>query len=196
MNKHILCPLALVLLAVSCSQEPGFVKKVPLMLAAYNQHDVTKQLSYYADDAIFVMAGSAPATGKAVLRNIFACDSVLNNNLALGGEYLLRGDTVYFSSCTESNDFYRLAGVPELHFMLGAKIIFRKGLIQRFELPLVVTEDQKALDKFSTGFAAWLKAKHPEIVKEFLASMDLPNHTVAAGQSWMKYATEYLASKK
>jgi ketosteroid isomerase-like protein len=195
MNKHILCTLALVLLLVSCSQEPGFVKKVPLMLAACNQHDVTKQLSYYADDAVFAIAGYTPAAGKAVLRNIFACDSVLNYKLTLG-DYIIRGDTVYFNSCTESNDFYRLAGVPEVRFMLGAKVIFRKGLIQRFDLPLVVTEDIKALDKFSAGFAAWLKAKHPEIVKELMASMDLPNHTVAAGQSWMKYATEYLASKK
>jgi hypothetical protein len=164
------------------------------MTEVHNRHDVQKELSFWTDDGVLALEGEKPAVGKALLRNVFACDSALNSEIHFKG-FTVRGDTAIFNSLVERNDFFRLAGLPEVDYVPGTRITFRKGLIERIEIPYIVPEDWRILDEWFSGLMQWLRAVHPELADEFSQSTDLTNHSAEAAHLWMKLATEYNASR-
>ncbi len=192
MNKGLFCFLLLALIPLGCYRIPSLDQRIQQMVEAHNRHDVTLELSFYAEDATFIIPGEKPIVGKAALRDLFESDAVWNSELALK-DLVIRGDTVT-SSGTERNDFFRSMGIPEIHYAPGGKIVFRKGLIQRVETGLLEKEDSMAFEKAWSDVMAWLSVAHPELVKEAESGW-LARYNARAAQDWMKLLAEWQASK-
>lgn len=194
MKKWVLCSLLLAVISLACSRAPNLKQLIQEMTEVHNRHDVEKELSYWTADGVLALEGEKPAVGKAVLRNVFSCDSALNSEIHFQG-FTVRGDTAIVNSLVERNDFFRLAGLPEVHYVPGTRITFSKGLIERIEIPYIVPEDWRILDEWSSGLMQWLRAVHPELADAFSQSTDLTNHNAEAAHLWTKLATEYNSSK-
>lgn len=195
MRKCILSLFLVAFIPPACTRAPDIERQIHQWVSAHNQHNVTKELSFYADDAVLVwMAGWKPAIGKAVLRDVFECDSVLNCELVFN-DFVVRGDTLIANSVVERNDFFHLAGLPEVHYAPGTRLIFRNGLIEKMEVSGLIDEDQKSFNDFFSGLMAWMRVKHTDQVQGFLESTNFPNHNVRSAQMWVKLLTEYQVSK-
>jgi len=184
MNKVLSCLFLLALIPTACGKAPSLEQRVVQMLEVHNQHDVARELAFYADDATFVMAGEKPIVGKAALRNLIEADSIMNSEL-LFKDLVIRGDTVIVNSITERNDWFRLMGIPEIHYAPGSKIVFSKGLIQTVETAPLVEEDMRAFEKALSDVMAWLSIAHPELVKDAQSGW-LARYDAKATQTWIK----------
>lgn len=191
MNKGLFCLFLLALIPIACGKAPNLERRVVQMVEAHNQHDVARQLAFYADDATFIMPGEKPIVGRAALRDLFEADSIVNSELAFK-DLVIRGDTVIVNSITERSDWLRSIGIPESHY--GSKMIFRKGLIHTDELAPGLEQDRRAYEKGWSGVMGWLSIAHPELVKEAQSGW-LARYDAKATRTWMKLFAEWQASK-
>lgn len=161
------------------------------MVKAHNQHDVTRQLAFYADDAAFLIPGENLKVGKTAIRELFEADSI-GNSVLVFKDLVIHGDTVIVNSIIERSDWLRFIGIPESHY--GSIIIFRKGLIQTDELTPVTEEEKRAYHKGWSGMMGWMKIAHPELVREAQSGW-LARSDAKATKTWMKLFTEWQAYK-
>jgi hypothetical protein len=191
MKKHILSMLVLVIIPAACTRLPSLEQRTLQMVEAHNQHDVARQLAFYANDATFIMPGEKPIVGKAALRDLFEADAIVNSELVFK-DLVIHGDTVIVNSITERSDWLRFIGISECHY--SSKMIFRKGLIQTDELGPDAEEDRRAYEKGWSDVMEWLSIAHPELVKEAQSGW-LARYDAKATQAWMKLFAEWQASK-
>ena len=192
MNKGLPCLFLLALIPIACGKAPNLEQRVIQMVEAHNQHDVTRELTFYADDATFFMPGENPIVGRAALRDLFEGDSIVNSELVFK-DLVIRGDTAIVNSITERSDWLRFIGIPEIHYAPGSKMIFRKGLIHKVELAPFVEEDIRAYEKGWSDVMGWLSIAYPELVKEAQSGW-LARYDAKATQTWMKLLAEWQAS--
>ena len=191
MDKDLSCLCLLALIPIACGKGPDLEERAVRMVEAHNQHDVARQLTFYAADATFMMPGENPIVGRAALRDLFEADSVVNSELVFK-DLVIRGDTVLVNSITERSDWLRFIGIPESHY--GSRMIFRKGLIHAEELAPDVEEDRRAYEKGWSDVMGWLSTAHPELVREAQSGW-LARYDAKATQAWMKLLGEWQAHK-
>jgi len=177
-----------VCLAVSCSRAPQLDQRIMEMVSVHNQHDVEKELSFYTDDATFVISGEQPVIGKAALRELFASDAAAGSEIAYAG-MVVSGDTASAESVSEKSELLLLMGVPVLHWKPGSKNIFKNGLIYRVELTPIEDKDAEIYKKTSADFMKWLAVVHPERVPEFQST----THSVKSVKAWVEMLREWRA---
>jgi hypothetical protein len=193
MNRVLSCLFLLALISIACGKAPSLQQRLQQMVEVHNQHNVTQELAFYADDATFVIPGENPIVGKAALRDLFESDAATNSVLVFKDMVTTR-DTVIVNSIKERNDFLRYLGVPELHYAPGTKIVFNKGLIQKTELAPSSEEDEKIFERQWQDVMGWLGAAHPELVKEAQSGW-LARHGRKAAHAWMELLAEWQVSK-
>lgn len=193
MKKVIYVILVLSLILPNCGKKIDLEYQIQQWIKAHNEHNVTKELTYYPDDAIIKFA-SDTIKGAYALRNLFEYDSVMHDEL-FAKDIIIKGDTAIVNSFIERWDFGDSAGINKLHYLPGLKIIFRKGLLQITEVPQFVKEDQNALDQLISNMTKWLQDKYPDKIQEFIESNKLTGHSTETGLMHMKYVQEYQASK-
>ena len=192
MKNWIFLLLFLVLISSSCHRAVNHLDIIQQKVEAHNRHDITKELSLYADDIVFIMPGENPIVGKAALRDLCEMDSVDNDNLTFK-DLTVYGDTV-FATVIESSDWFRSFGIPEFHYQPGELTIFRKGLIHKVIQAQIVEEDKRTFEKNWSDMIEWLSSTYPELVKEAQSGW-LARYDAMSALGWKKLLNEWNTSK-
>lgn len=185
--------LLLIVVVPACSRTPSPETQLANMITAHNRHDVVGELVFFAEDAVFAIPGQTPIVGKAAIRDLFEADSVMNSEL-IYTDLVVRGDTVIANSVIERNDMLRLLGVPEIHYLPGTRVVFKKGLIQRIEVTRFLQEEWSAMRTDFSNLMAWLQTAHPELLQDIRSGW-LSRNTARSAEAWLKLASEWRESE-
>lgn len=188
MKNWIFLLLFLVPFSSSCYRAIHPIDIIQRKVEAHNRHDVTKELSLYTDDVIFIIPGENPIVGKTAFRDLCEMDSVVNCNLIFK-DLIVHGDTV-FATVIESSDWFRSFGISEFHYQPGEVTIFRKGLIQKVILAPPAEEDKIVFDKSWSDMMGWLNITYPELVKEAQSGW-LARYDAKSALGWKKLLNEW-----
>ena len=161
LNLFMSIPLALLLVLVlmvsisSCSK-PNLADIVREHLAAVNNDDIEKNLTYFTDDAVFEPDAATKLSGKAQVRQLMEWD-VANNAELFIKDLKVKGNTV-IAELTEKNEGWKLLGID---IPYSATYEFRGRYIRRVKLVFSPESWKMFEDKFGP-FAEWAKRTHPE----------------------------------
>jgi ketosteroid isomerase-like protein len=156
----LLLPLILTISFSSCS-EPRLDDLVREHIRALNSDDIEKNLTFFADDAVFEIFDGLKLSGKDQLRELMETDVVNKARLTIN-DIKVEGDTV-IAKLTEKNESYRLLGIEEDSFSAIYK--FRGRLLEKVKLE-VTPEGAKLYDEKYKPFAEWASKERPEEFKK------------------------------
>jgi len=179
----------LVLAGLACSDAQRLDQLTRQYFEQHNRHDLSSELAFYAEDAVFEMPGWPPLRGKDALRDQFAFDSVLNSEIIVGGIRVL-GDTVFIDSLTERNDFFRLLGISEVRYLPGTRLIFDGGQIEKVQSAQIRPEDMQATSENIEQVLEWLRVPHPELSSE-IESGALFQYNAETANRWLQLLREW-----
>jgi ketosteroid isomerase-like protein len=155
----LLLSLFLIVSFSSCSK-PNLGDIVREHIEAVNTDDVKKNLTFFADDAVYEIAVpkfSGKFSGKDELRNQMECDVVNNARLTIN-DMKVEGKTVIVE-LTEKNEGWRLLGIEQPPFMATYK--FRGRQLEKVKLEFS-PENANLLDEKFRPFAEWAGKEHPQ----------------------------------
>jgi ketosteroid isomerase-like protein len=161
LNLFMIVPLAFLLALVlmvsfsSCSK-PNLADIVREHLAAVNNDDIEKNMTYFTDDAVFEPDAATKLSGKAQVRQLMEWD-VANNAELFIKDLKVKGNTV-IAELTEKNEGWKLLGID---IPYSATYEFRGRYIRRVKLVFSPESWKMFEDKFGP-FAEWAKRTHPE----------------------------------
>jgi ketosteroid isomerase-like protein len=155
----LLLSLFLIVSFSSCSK-PNLGDIVREHIEAVNTDDVKKNLTFFADDAVYEIAVpkfSRKFSGKDELRNQMEWDVVNNARLTIN-DMKVEGKTVIVE-LTEKNEGWRLLGIEQPPFMATYK--FRGRQLEKVKLEFS-PENANLLDEKFRPFAEWASKEHPQ----------------------------------
>ena len=155
----LLLSLFLIVSFSSCSK-PNLGDIVREHIEAVNTDDVKKNLTFFADDAVYEIAVpkfSGKFSGKDELRNQMEWDVVNNARLTIN-DMKVEGKTVIVE-LTEKNEGWRLLGIEQPPFMATYK--FRGRQLEKVKLEFS-PENANLLDENFRPFAEWASKEHPQ----------------------------------
>jgi len=155
----LLLSLFLIVSFSSCSK-PNLGDIVREHIEAVNTDDVKKNLTFFADDAVYEIAVpkfSGKFSGKDELRNQMEWDVVNNARLTIN-DMKVEGKTVIVE-LTEKNEGWRLLGIEQPPFMATYK--FRGRQLEKVKLEFS-PENANLLDEKFRPFAEWASKEHPQ----------------------------------
>jgi len=155
----LLLSLILTISFSSCSK-PNLGDIVREHIEAVNTDDVKKNLTFFADDAVYEIAVpkfSGKFSGKDELRNQMEWDVVNNARLTIN-DMKVEGKTVIVE-LTEKNEGWRLLGIEQPPFMATYK--FRGRQLEKVKLEFS-PENANLLDENFRPFAEWASKEHPQ----------------------------------
>jgi ketosteroid isomerase-like protein len=155
----LLLSLFLIASFSSCSK-PNLGDIVREHIEAVNTDDVKKNLTFFADDAVYEIAVpkfSGKFSGKDELRNQMEWDVVNNARLTIN-DMKVEGKTVIVE-LTEKNEGWRLLGIEQPPFMATYK--FRGRQLEKVKLEFS-PENANLLDEKFRPFAEWASKEHPQ----------------------------------
>ena len=102
--------LALVLMvSISSCSKPNLADIVREHIAAVNNDDIEKNLTFFTDDAVFEPDPATKLSGKAQVRNLMEWDVANNARLSIK-DLKVKGNTV-IAELTEKNEGWKLLGI-------------------------------------------------------------------------------------
>ena len=110
MKKTILF-LFILLCLYSCSQHDD-QEVIKSYLAAHNEHDIQKELSFYDENIEFELKGVWTKSGLSEMRALADWDAALNSNLSL--KSIRSGSDSLHCTIVENNDWFRAVGINDL----------------------------------------------------------------------------------
>jgi ketosteroid isomerase-like protein len=149
-----LLALLLIVPLSSCSK-PNLADIVREHVAAVNNDDIEKNLTLFADDAVFETDAATKLSGKAQVRNLMEWDVVNNAKLSIK-DLKVKGHTV-IAWLKENNEGWRLMGID---IPFTATYEFRGRQIRRVKLEFS-PESSKIFEDAFKPFAEWAKQEHP-----------------------------------
>lgn len=179
----------IVLAGLACFDARHLEQRTRQYFQHHNRHDLTGELAFFTDDAVFEMPGWSPLRGKDALRDQFGFDSVLNSEIIVGGLRVL-GDTVVIDSITERNDFFRLLGISEIRYLPGTRFIFHAGQIQNVQSAQIRPEDMQATSAKIEQVLGWLRIAHPEFSSD-IESGALFQYNAETANRWLQLLREW-----
>jgi uncharacterized protein (TIGR02246 family) len=157
MKNPISFLLALLLtVPISSCSKPNLADIVREHVAAVNNDDIEKNLTFFTDDSVFEPDAATKLSGKAQVRNLMEWDVVNNARLSIK-DLKVKGTTV-IAELTEKNEGWRLLGID---IPFTATYEFRGSYIRRVKLEFSPDSWKTFEDKFEP-FAEWAKQAHPE----------------------------------
>ena len=151
----LLLSLILMVYFSSCSK-PDLADIVREHIAAVNNDDIEKDLTFFTDDAVFEPDPATKLSGKAQVRNLMEWDVVNKARLSVK-DLKVKGNTV-IAELTERNEGWRLLGIDVPY---TATYEFRGRQLRRVKLEFSPDSWKMFEDKFEP-FAEWAKQAHPE----------------------------------
>lgn len=151
----------LLLVALSCSPKP--VSVVKSFEKAYNNHDLDKLLSLYAEDISFEVVGQFMLQGKEELRSLTEYHFALNIQMSLR-QYRTNGDSVV-CELTETNDWLKTAGIEKAYY--SATFVVNNGLIRSLRAELT-PEKKQALKRVRRFLMEWALQERPGLLAEMM----------------------------
>jgi ketosteroid isomerase-like protein len=161
LKSFIIIPLSLLLFLIliasfsSCSK-PNLGNIVREHVAAVNNDDIEKNLTFFTDDSVFQPDPATKLSGKAQVRNLMEWDVANHARLSLK-DLKVAGNTV-ITEITENNEGWRLLGID---CPFSATYEFRGRQIRRVKLEFS-PESWKTFEDAFGPFAEWAKLAHPE----------------------------------
>jgi ketosteroid isomerase-like protein len=157
MKNPISFLLALLLIVpISSCSKPNLADIVREHVAAVNNDDIEKNLTFFTDDSVFEPDAATKLSGKAQVRNLMEWDVVNNARLSIK-DLKVKGNTV-IAELTEKNEGWRLLGID---IPFTATYEFRGRHIRTVKLVFSPDSWKTFEDKFEP-FAAWAKRAHPK----------------------------------
>ncbi len=138
----------------SCSK-PNHVDIVREHIAAVNNDDIEKNLTFFTNDAIFEIGAGTRLSGKDQLRNLMESDATNKARLTIL-DMKVEGNTV-IARLTGKNEFLRLLGVEESPQRCTYK--FRGRFLEKVTVEF--PEVGGLFDKKYKLFAEWAGGEHP-----------------------------------
>jgi ketosteroid isomerase-like protein len=124
-------------------------------VAAVNNDDIEKNLTFFTNDAIFEIGAGTRLSGKDQLRNLMESDATNEARLTIL-DMKVEGNTV-IARLTGKNEFLRLLGVEESPQRCTYK--FRGRFLEKVTVEF--PEDGGLFDKKYKLFAEWAGREHP-----------------------------------
>jgi ketosteroid isomerase-like protein len=158
---------------------------------AYNDHDVERVMSFYAEDAIHEVPGQFMLRGKEEIRGLVEYDAVSNARLSFS-KYRVEGQTIMCQS-TVTDDWIKAAGIEEVHY--STKLVFKDGLIQQWTAQ-TSPEAVQQLTKLFTSVTEWASRERPRELEElisqgdFVYSAENARKSLALLREWQKATGE------
>lgn len=158
---------------------------------AVNEHDIERALSYLSPDFRVLFVGTDFALSREQLREAMGWDAGANGRVVLELEKSEEGRAVYLGS--ESNDFLRLIGIPELKFRATFSLD-EQGLIetQLYEkLP-----GQRSPEDAMKPAVEWASAERPDVLRRIypdgrmIYTEEMARGWVALLEEWKRSETD------
>lgn len=183
--------LLLFILLVSCSTQDLSIV-VENYEQAYNNHDLEKIMSFYADDAEFEVVNIFSLSGKDQIRNLTEYDIALDIQMSIEN-IKIRGDSAIFE-LTERNDWLKAMEIEAAHY--GPTIlIFKDGLIEHLKATQI-PQTEEAISSAIQAIMKWASANRPEQIAEmmpegeFVYSADNAKKVIELIQQWKETSKE------
>ncbi len=152
---------ALISLTLACGHQPADVVKA--YQEAYNEGDVDRLMSLYAEDARFRVAGLFDLQGREALRELAEYDQALHTKLEFSQMKIL-GDTV-ICQVKETNDWIETADIGEFYHQ-GA-VVVRRGLISAIDVTFTPETDH-AYRRIMMPLMEWARMDRPGELSELM----------------------------
>lgn len=154
-------PFLLLIIITSCATKPE--DRVKAFEKAYNNHEVDKVMSLYADDASIEIVGYFVVRGEKEIRDMTEYDITQNIHLSYN-ECITKDDTVI---CNESvtNDFIKFADIKDANY--STKFIFSDGLIKQI-ISKPTPQTYKAWNQVLKPHLEWLSKERPQQLQEMM----------------------------
>jgi ketosteroid isomerase-like protein len=136
--------------------KPDLADIVREHIAAVNNDDIEKNLTFFTNDAIFEIGAGTRLSGKDQLRNLLESDATKRARLTIL-DMKVEGNTV-IARLTGKNEFLRLLGVEESPQRCTYK--FRSRFLEKVTVEF--PEVGGLFEKKYKLFAEWAKQAHPE----------------------------------
>jgi len=173
----------------SCS--PNLMDLIKAYEKAYNEHDLEGVMSLYAEDVRFEAIGSFVKAGKEEVRKLTEYDFAVNVQMDISNIKVV-GDTIIFR-LTESNDWFRLAGIDELVYEPN-KVVFKDGLIKEIRSE-ITKESAMDFGKVWKDLKGWAKEEKVEELSELMPDgVFIYNKNTA--KKWLELLKEWSELKK
>lgn len=137
-------------------------------IEAHNSHDIEAELAFYADEVIFEVPQNTSLMRREDLRARFEWEAVTDSQLSMSG-IEIDGDTVTIRDFVETSAWLQLAGIGEIVYEPGTKIVFADGLITEVLPSSPVPESQEAVGAVMDELMDWVMENRPEELE------DIPN---------------------
>jgi len=130
-------------------------------IEAHNSHDIEAELAFYADEVIFEVPQNTAFMKREDLRPRFEWEAVTDSQLSMSG-IEIDGNTVTIVDFVETSTWLQLAGIGEIVYEPGTKIVFTDGLITEVLPSPPVADSQEAVGAVMDELMDWVMENHPE----------------------------------
>lgn len=165
--------------ALACGDQESGVEDESLVrerfeayLEAHNRHDIEAELAFYADEVIFEVPRNTALMKREDLRPRFEWEAATESHLSMSG-IEIDGNTVTINDFVETSTWLQLAGIGEIVYEPGTKIVFTDGLITEVLPAPPLAESQEAVGAAMDGLMDWVMENRPEEM-EGMAGGQLP----------------------
>ncbi len=165
-------------------------EQLKLLEEAHNSHDIERLLSFYTDDARFVLVDGWIAEGKDKLRERFEWDFAMHGSLHFF-DYQINQDTIT-CQVEERNDFFTLLDIDVVNYEYS-KFIFADGLIREIQAK-VSQQSIETIDNALSDFMIWATAERTLELEELMADGNLL-FTADKAEKWMILLQTYRITK-
>jgi len=167
-------------LALACGGQESGVEDEGLVrerfnayIEAHNDHDIEAELGFYADEIIFEVPQNTALMKREDLRPRFEWEAATDSQLSMSG-IEIDGNTVTIIDFVETSTWLQLAGIEEIVYAPGTKIVFTGGLITEVLPSPPVAESQDAVGSVMDELMTWVMENHPEELEGMLPGGQLP----------------------
>ena len=134
-------------------------------IEAHNRHDIEAELAFYADEVVFEVPQNTALMKREDLRPRFEWEAVTDSQLSMSGieiEGAGSTSTVTIIDFAETSTWLQLAGIGEIVYEPGTKIVFTDGLITEVLPSPPLEEKQEAVGAVMDELMSWVMENRPE----------------------------------
>jgi hypothetical protein len=176
--------LLLFVMPFGCAPKPADLLKA--YEKALNSHDVNWVTRFHAEDIRFEVVGGFVKEGREQVRELAKWDAAVNCHLTFT-DLVVSGDTVTCKA-TERNDWFRLAGIEEVHYGLNT-IIFRGVLITSIRAELS-QESVRAMGDAFEAITEWASEERSQQLAELMPEGEFV-HSAETAEGWLALLSEW-----
>lgn len=142
------------------------------------------------ENARIIMPGRPPITD---FRKMEAWDASISSSLEYES-WQVDNDTIRVGKIRERNNWFSKAGIPQVEYEPGTRIIFREGKIYEIQFSEMTRKSQSEMANVYQAFILWLQDSRPEELQKLMRNGELVlNEEVA--KDWFLLLDQWQRSK-